>query len=85
MAFGCKSMNNVNICNHQITINKALQSFNLLIRIPESLIFKAVQTEVRQLGCQGHRVLPLRAPLTWCVTFGKALLSISAALVIKWG
>ena len=53
MAFGCKLMNNVNICSHQVTINKALQSFNLLIRIPESLIFKAVQTEARQPSLPG--------------------------------
>ena len=46
-------MNNVNICSHQVTINKALQSFNLLIRIPESLIFKAVQTEARQPSLPG--------------------------------
>ena len=41
-------MNNINICSYQVTINKALQSFNLLIRILKSPIFKAVQTEARQ-------------------------------------
>lgn len=53
--FGCKSMNNINICSYQVTINKALHSFNLLIRILKSPIFKAVQTEARQPRLPGTR------------------------------